>query len=75
MELDEFCQKFSIAPESEAVSLGGWITELMGKIPEANETVDYDHLHIIIRSVENRRVDEIEVSLKEPLPTAPAIEA
>lgn len=75
MDLDEFCQKFSISPESDASSLGGWMIELMGKIPSPGECIDYAHLQLVIRTVENRRINLIDVNLKEPLPAAQSMEA
>ena len=63
MNLDDFIRKFEIEDnEYESVSLGGWIAEKMGRLPENGESLDYSNLRITVKSVENRRITQIEVT-------------
>ena len=41
VNMDDFCDYFAMKIESESVSLGGFIMELFGKIPEVGESVEY----------------------------------
>ncbi len=41
VNMDDFCDYFGMKIESESVSLGGFIMELFGKIPEVGESVEY----------------------------------
>ncbi len=42
VNMDDFCDYFGMKIESESVSLGGFIMELFGKIPEVGESVEYE---------------------------------
>ena len=46
MDLVDFCEHFDITIESESVSLGGWIMEQLGKVPEENDSFEYSNLGI-----------------------------
>ena len=41
VNMDDFCDYFGMKITSESVSLGGFIMELFGKIPEVGESVEY----------------------------------
>lgn len=41
VNMDDFCDYFGMKIVSESVSLGGFIMELFGKIPEVGESVEY----------------------------------
>ena len=61
MDLVDFCEHFDITIESESVSLGGWIMEQLGKVPEENDSFEYSNLDIKILSTDYHRVQFIEV--------------
>jgi len=66
MNLDDFIQKFEIEDgEYESVSLGGWIAEQMGRLPEAGEVLDYGRLRITVKAIENRRITQVEVYINK----------
>lgn len=63
---DEFREMFSIEDESdESATVGGWVLDKIGKIPEEGFEFDYENLHVKVISVENRRISEIRVTIKE----------
>ena len=59
--LDEFCEFFDVETESEMISLGGWVAEQLGKVPEEGDCFQYDNLEIRVLSVDTHRVEEIEI--------------
>lgn len=59
--LDEFCDFFDVDSESEMVSLGGWVAEQLGKVPEEGDCFQYDNLEIKVTSVDTHRVEEVEI--------------
>ena len=62
---DEFCQKFEIKAETESVSLGGWITEQLGKIAEVGDSFDYENLHIEVLEIDSHIPTFASVSIME----------
>lgn len=47
----------------ESSSVGGWVTELMEKIPVAGEKIDYQNLHIVVTRSTPKRVAEVQVTV------------
>jgi len=47
--------------DSEYNTLGGWITEVLDRFPQAGDTFTYDRLHITVLSVEEHRVDQVRI--------------
>lgn len=58
---DDFCQYFDIEAEADSVSVGGWVMEQLGKIPEDNESFDYDKLSVTVTETDSHRVTQIKV--------------
>ena len=54
-------------PEGDFESVGGFIIHLLGRIPEVDEKVMFDHLEITIKKADHRKIDEILIKHK-PLP-------
>lgn len=65
MDLDAFCDHFDIEADSEMVSLGGWIAEQLGKIPEVGDRFCYEDLELTVTAVENHRAEQVSVLRKE----------
>ncbi len=50
-------------PESDDYdTVGGFVTTLFGRIPEAGDTIDYEHLHIEVLEAEERRVIRVRLT-------------
>ena len=62
MELDDFCAYFGIHTESTMISVGGWLMEELGKLPESGDTVQVDGCTIRVNAVENHRVTSLIVT-------------
>lgn len=65
MDMTDFCEHFDLEAESEAVSVGGWVMEQIGQIPEVGEQFDYEFLNITVDKLENHRVAFITVKITQ----------
>lgn len=61
MNLDDFCEEFDIKVESDSVSVGGWVAEQIGNIPEANDSFAFDNLIITVTEADTHRAAEVKV--------------
>lgn len=61
--IDKFSDEFEIEPETDAVTVGGWVTEQIGRMPEEGDAFEYSNLSVRVTSTDSRRVLEIEVSV------------
>lgn len=61
MDFDDFCVDFDIECETDSVSVGGWVMEQLGKIPEIEETFSYENLDVTILEIDSNRVIRIKV--------------
>ncbi|MGN1410492.1 MAG: HlyC/CorC family transporter, partial [Eubacteriales bacterium] len=52
--------------DTDAVSVGGWVTEHLEKIAEEGDSFEYENLEITVTKTENHRVLEIAVTIREP---------
>lgn len=64
MDMDDFVGYFGIKADTDATSAGGWITERLGHIPEAGDTLEYENLDIKVLSMDNHRIDKLRVDRK-----------
>lgn len=62
---DDFCQFFDIKAEADSVSVGGWVMEQLGKIPESNETFTFGKLDVTVTETDSHRVIQIKVVVNE----------
>ncbi len=58
---DDFCTYFHIKDEAESISLGGWIMEQTGKVPEKGDAFDYEDLTIQVEEAHNNRIEKVRV--------------
>ena len=63
---DDFCDFFDIEEESDNVSVGGWVTELLGKLPEVGDEVTFGKLKLLVTEVDSHRAENIEVTCLMP---------
>lgn len=61
VNLDDFTEYFDVSIDSQSVSVGGWVLEMMEKIPEEGESFQSCGLNIKVVSMDGRRVSFIEV--------------
>ena len=65
---DDFCELFEIKAESESVSVGGWVMEQLGKIPDVGDKFLFENLSITITKTDAHRVTFIHVHILEKEP-------
>ena len=65
MDFDDFCVDFDIECETDSVSVGGWVMEQLGKIPEQDETFSFENLDVTILEIDSNRVIKIKVMENE----------
>lgn len=65
LNFEDFCDFFSIESETGSVSVGGWVMEQLGKVPQKDDKFDFDNLKITITGVESHRVTQIVVKQEE----------
>jgi gliding motility-associated protein GldE len=71
--LNDFCKIIGVDDsifshvKGESDTLAGLILELTGKIPERNETVEFDNFVFKVDAVDKRRIKRIQVTLKKTL--------
>lgn len=63
MDMSDFCEQFHISPETDAISLGGWIMEELGQIPEDGDGFDYENISVRVVATEGHRVSNVEVKI------------
>ena len=59
---DDFCDFFDIEQESDNVSVGGFVTERLGKLPEVGDEVTFGNLKLEVTEVDSHRAENIKVT-------------
>ena len=65
MNLDDFCEEFDIKTESDSVSVGGWVAEQIGNIPDVNDSFTFENLIITVTEVDSHRAATIKVEKQD----------
>jgi len=65
MNLDDFCEEFDIKTESDSVSVGGWVAEQIGNIPDVNDSFMFENLIITVIETDAHRASTIKVEKQE----------
>lgn len=66
-DIEDFCQQFQLTmPETDAQSLGGWIMEESGQLPEVGTTMRYERVTLTVLRIENRRVRKVLATFDHP---------
>ena len=58
-ELHKVEELFDLSDESEASTVGGWVLERMGRIPQEGDAFEYGNLSVTVTKTDARRVLEI----------------
>lgn len=65
MNFDDFCEEFDIESESDSVSVGGWVAEQIGNIPDVNDSFNFENLIITVTEVDSHRAATIKVERQD----------
>ena len=68
MDLADFQAQFPLAKGSEMVSVGGWVMEQFGRVPEAGDRFLRDGWEIRVTRAERHRVAEIQIRRETQAP-------
>lgn len=63
ISLSNFCDFFHIKTESDCVSLGGWIMESMGCIPDEGDHFKFENLTITIAKTNDHRIMSVYIDI------------
>lgn len=61
--LSDMCESIGCSIDSEADTVGGWVTEMLGGIPESGESFECGGMHVTVESTDKRRVLEVNVNV------------
>ena len=64
--LEDFMEFFDVKPESDSISVGGWVMEQLNHVPVQGESFSVCHLEITVSEVSAYRVSFITVKQCEP---------
>ena len=64
MSFDDFKKKLCIDAETDSVSVGGWIMDMLGKVPSEGDCFDFDNYHIIVAQTDSHRVTYAKIMKK-----------
>jgi CBS domain containing-hemolysin-like protein len=53
-------------PEGDYETLGGFIIDLTGRVPQENEYLEYQNLLMTIRSADERKINQVEIKILVP---------
>lgn len=60
--LNDFCEYFGLRDiDCESSSVGGWVIEMLGKVPSMGDELIYENLKITVSLTEFRRINELKV--------------
>ncbi len=65
MNLDDFCEEFNIETESDSVSVGGWVAEQIGNIPDVDDSFTFENLLVTVTETDSHRAATIKVEKQE----------
>ena len=64
--VNDLCDYFSLgAIESESATVGGWVIDMLGKVPDMGDELTYQNLQITVSKTEFRRITELKVVILE----------
>lgn len=61
--LSDMCESVGCSIDSNADTVGGWVTEMLGGIPESGESFECGGMHITVESTDKRRVLKVNVNV------------
>ena len=65
LSIDDLCQFYDIAPETDSVVISGWVMEMLGKVPEVGDSFTYGKLTVTVYEVDSHSAAWIDVVLAD----------
>jgi CBS domain containing-hemolysin-like protein len=66
MNFEDFCDEFDIEAESQSISVGGWATEQLERIPEIGDSFNFKNLCVTVSDMDVNRVSLLEIKILSP---------
>ena len=66
INFEDFCEFFNLEAESESISVGGWVMELFGRIPEEGATETSGMFTVTILESDEQSVSKVGIKLDMP---------
>ncbi|MBO4265429.1 MAG: HlyC/CorC family transporter [Clostridia bacterium] len=63
--IDDFDEFFGTEIDTESVTVGGWVAEMLQKIPEAGDSFGFENLLITVDKMDVHRVDTVMVTVEK----------
>ena len=62
--VNDFCDYFELGDiDSDSSTIGGWVMDMLGKVPNMGDEITYENLQITVGKTEFRRITELKVVL------------
>ena len=61
MRFDDFADHFGLKADSDMSSVGGWVMEQFGRLPDPGTAFDFENLHIQVVRVANHHIEQLRV--------------
>lgn len=61
--LSDMCESIGCSIDSEADTVGGWVTEMLGGIPESGESFECSGMLVTVEATDERRVLKVNVNV------------
>lgn len=61
--MDRLCEIFETNIETESSTIGGWVMEMLEKIPEKDDAFEYENMTVTVTKADDRRALEVVVAL------------
>ncbi len=68
MQLQELLESYGLANTWDADTVGGWVAEMLEKIPEVDDAFDLEDLHFRVLEMDGFRVTKVEVTRRPEEP-------
>ncbi len=60
--VNDLCEYFDLGSiDSESATVGGWVIDMLGKVPDVGDELTYGNLQITVSKTEFRRITELKV--------------
>ena len=66
MEFDEFCEFFQFISDADVNSVGGFVLEQLGKVPEVDDEFVFENLEVKVTETDEKRASVIHVLVNDP---------
>ncbi|MBO4770259.1 MAG: HlyC/CorC family transporter [Clostridia bacterium] len=65
--LDSLSEKLDTDFDTESVTVGGFVTEQFGRIPEPGNVIEYNNLVFLVTEADLKKIETVNISVKEDL--------